>query len=53
MVEVPLEEFGLAENEAFEVEDLLTGDVFRWQGRRNYIRLLPWEKAGHVLRLRR
>jgi starch synthase (maltosyl-transferring) len=53
MVEVPLEQFGLGEKEAYEVEDLLTGDVFRWQGRRNFVRLAPWEKVAHVLRLRR
>ncbi len=51
MVSVPLEEFSLAEDQPFEVEDLLTNDRYQWRGRRNYIRLIPGQKAGHILRI--
>jgi starch synthase (maltosyl-transferring) len=51
IVNVPLESFGLGEHQAFEVEDLLTGEKFQWKGRRNYVRLAPGERAGHVFRI--
>ncbi len=51
MVHVPLEEFGLGDGQSYFVEDLLTGDRYRWTGRRNYVRLVPGERAGHVFRL--
>ena len=50
-VEVPLEQFGLAENANFKVEDLLTGERYTWKGRRNFVRLVPGEKTGHILRV--
>lgn len=52
MVHVPLEAFGLSESQTFTVEDLLTGETFKWHGRRNYVRLTPGKRAGHLLRLR-
>ena len=52
MVNVPLESFGLGEHQAFEVEDLLTGEKFQWKGRRNYVHLAPGERAGHIFRIR-
>ncbi len=52
MIHVPLESFGLGEHQAFEVEDLLTGEKFQWKGRRNYVRLAPGERAGHIFRIR-
>ena len=51
MVHVPLEELGLSEDQMFEVEDLLTAVRHTWRGRRNYVRLDPSERVGHVLRL--
>ena len=36
-----------------EVEDLLTGIRHTWRGRRNYVRLDPNERVGHVMRLLR
>ncbi len=53
MVEVPLAELGLRRDEPFLVHDLLSGERYRWQGPRNYVRLDPSEKVGHVLRLER
>jgi starch synthase (maltosyl-transferring) len=50
-VHVPLEEFGLVEGAAYQVEDLLTGERYQWKGRQNFVRLTPGLAAGHVLRL--
>jgi starch synthase (maltosyl-transferring) len=36
---------------AFVVTDLLTGDRYDWHVGRNYVRLDPGERAGHVLRV--
>ncbi|MDE3128214.1 MAG: alpha-1,4-glucan--maltose-1-phosphate maltosyltransferase, partial [Gemmatimonadota bacterium] len=51
MVHVPLGDLGFGEDEPFEVEDLLTGTRYTWRGERNYVRLDPAERAGHVLRV--
>ncbi|HEY5956633.1 MAG TPA: alpha-1,4-glucan--maltose-1-phosphate maltosyltransferase [Polyangiaceae bacterium] len=53
MVHIPLEQLGLGEEEMFEVEDLLTGIRHTWRGRRNYVRLDPNERVGHIMRLLR
>jgi starch synthase (maltosyl-transferring) len=50
-VHVPLEEFGLQEGQPFEIEDLLTGERFPWNGRANFVRLVPGKTPGHVLRV--
>jgi starch synthase (maltosyl-transferring) len=52
-VTVPLEEFGLSEGELYQVHDLLTGERFHWQGRRNFVRLDPAVRAAHLFRIRR
>jgi starch synthase (maltosyl-transferring) len=52
-VHVPLQQFGLASGDAYQVQDLLTGAHFLWQGERNYVSLDPHSAAAHVLRLRR
>jgi starch synthase (maltosyl-transferring) len=53
-VHVPLEDFELREDEAYQMHDLLTDARYIWHGRRNYIELNPHlEQAAHVFRLRR
>jgi starch synthase (maltosyl-transferring) len=51
MVHVPVMELGLAEDQPFGVEDLLTGERYAWRGSSNYVRLDPTERVGHVLRV--
>ncbi len=51
MVHVPLVDLGLRDDQPFEVEDLLTGTRYTWQGSRNYVRLDPAERPGHLLRV--
>ena len=54
MVHVPLDLFGITEQEPYTVEDLLTGARYTWRGSRNYVRLDPHaQQAGHILRLER
>ena len=50
-VQVPLAELSLREDEPFVVEDLLSGERYTWRGARNYVRLDPAHRVGHVLRL--
>jgi len=52
-VDLPLDRFGIGWDEAFEVEDLLTGSVWSWRGARNYIELNPHHLPAHILRVRR
>jgi starch synthase (maltosyl-transferring) len=51
MVTLPLSDLGLPEDRPFEVEDLLTGSRYSWRGARNYVRLDPSERVGHLLRV--
>ncbi len=50
MTNLDLEKLGLATDEAFEVEDLLTGARYAWRGSSNYVALRP-EVTAHVLRV--
>lgn len=49
--EVPLWEFGLADEASIEVEDLLHGNHFTWHGKRHRIRLEPHERPYAIWRL--
>ncbi|MGH7689979.1 MAG: alpha-amylase family glycosyl hydrolase, partial [Gemmatimonadaceae bacterium] len=51
MVHVPLRDLGIGDNQPFVVEDLLTGTRYTWRGPRNYVRLDPAERPGHLLRV--
>ncbi len=42
-----LDELGAGEG-AFEVEDLLGGETYTWQGSRNYVELDPQRQAAHI-----
>ncbi|HEY2405700.1 MAG TPA: alpha-1,4-glucan--maltose-1-phosphate maltosyltransferase [Polyangiaceae bacterium] len=53
MIELPLEQMGLDPNEPYEMSDLLTGARYTWRGSRNYVRLDPVERVGHVFRVGR
>lgn len=51
-VQLPLEEFGLDSQRPFEVNDLLSGTRYQWQGARNYVELNPSQIPAHVLKVR-
>ena len=50
---VPIERFGIGENESYQVEDLLTNERFVWRGRRNFVMLDPNSRPAHIFRVRR
>ena len=51
VVHVPIDAIGLAPDQEFQVEDLLTGVRYTWRGSRNYVRLDPHGQPAHVLRV--
>ena len=50
-VEVPIAELEIGPEEAYVVEDLLTGARYTWRGARNYVRLDPAQQPGHLFRV--
>ncbi|MFH2202537.1 MAG: maltotransferase domain-containing protein [Elusimicrobiota bacterium] len=52
-VDLPLADFGLDENQPYQVHDLLTDARYPWRGRRNYVELRPREVPAHILRIER
>lgn len=52
VLDMPTESFGGSEGE-YSVRDLLTDEVYTWKGRRNYVRLVPGERPGHIIRVER
>jgi starch synthase (maltosyl-transferring) len=51
-VELPLPDLGIDPGQPYQMEDLLTGESFLWQGARNYIELDPSVCPAHVFRVR-
>ena len=51
-LELPLAELGIDDAHAYELEDLLTGERYVWQGARNYVELDPGICPAHVFRIR-
>jgi starch synthase (maltosyl-transferring) len=52
-VTLPMEALRIAEDRGYEVEDLLTGAHYWWNGPRNYVELNPARLPGHILRIDR
>lgn len=52
-VELPIQEFGLASDEPYQMHDLLTDARYMWYGSRNYIELHPHKLPAHVFHIRR
>jgi starch synthase (maltosyl-transferring) len=50
---LPLAELGLAEDESYQVHDLITDARYLWQGARNYLELNPQAVPAHIFRLAR
>lgn len=49
--DLDLARLGLLENQSYLVEDLLNGERYAWNGRRNYVVLEPGSKPAHILRV--
>jgi len=52
-VDVPIDQFGSMEGDAYLVEDLLSDARYVWRGGRNYVELDPEIQPAHVFRVRR
>ncbi len=52
-VYVPIESFGQMESDVYQVQDLLSGAIYAWRGRRNYVELDPDIQPAHVFLVRR
>lgn len=52
-VDVPVDQFGQMETDAYEVHDLLNDARYIWRGRRNYVELDPNIQPAHIFRVRR
>jgi starch synthase (maltosyl-transferring) len=52
-IDVPLDQFGSMEGEAYQVHDLLSDARYTWHGRRNYVELDPEIQPAHIFRVRR
>lgn len=52
-IDVPLELFGCAPEETYEMEDLLTDVRYLWSGSRNFVHLDTDQKIAHVFRIHR
>ncbi|MGE0594078.1 MAG: alpha-1,4-glucan--maltose-1-phosphate maltosyltransferase [Vicinamibacterales bacterium] len=48
-IEVPVETLGADAGTPYRVRDLLSGDVYAWQGSRHYVRLDPAGVPAHIL----
>jgi starch synthase (maltosyl-transferring) len=51
-VELPLGSFGLDPRQPFQVEDMLTGARYQWQGSTNFVELDPSHMPAHILKIR-
>ena len=49
--DLDLEELGVQDGRPFEVEELLTGETYRWTSRVNFVSLDPAEAPAHVFRV--
>ena len=47
-IDLPLERLGLMAHRPFQVQDVLTGAVFQWQGPQNFVELDPRATPAHV-----
>jgi starch synthase (maltosyl-transferring) len=52
-IDVPTKDLGLTPDSPYQVEDLLTGEIFSWNGSRNFISLDPTQRVAHILRVRK
>jgi starch synthase (maltosyl-transferring) len=50
-VSLDMSELGLASGDAFDVDDLLAGNLYHWRGSRNYVELRPAEAPAHIFRV--
>ena len=52
-VDLPIDQFGIGDDETYQVHDLLSDARYFWHGRRNYVELNPQLQPAHIFRIRR
>ena len=52
-VHLPIDQFALAEDETYQVHDLLSDVRYVWHGSHNYVELDPELQPAHIFRIRR
>ena len=52
-IHLPIDQFGIGENELYQVQDLLNDEYYLWRGRKNFVDLTPNVKQAHIFRIRR
>ncbi|MFZ0616475.1 MAG: alpha-1,4-glucan--maltose-1-phosphate maltosyltransferase [Chthoniobacterales bacterium] len=52
-IDVPTGDLGLSPDSPYQVEDLLTGEVFSWRGVRNFVSFDPSRRIAHILCVRK
>ncbi|HEV2970429.1 MAG TPA: alpha-1,4-glucan--maltose-1-phosphate maltosyltransferase [Pirellulales bacterium] len=52
-VQLPLAQLGVREDKPYQMEDLLSGTRYTWQGNRGWVDLAPQPMPAHLFRLRR
>jgi starch synthase (maltosyl-transferring) len=50
-IRLPLASLGLFPDASFQVRDLLSGNVYTWQGEWQYIELNPYQMPAHIFRI--
>lgn len=53
ILRIPIEHFGIAENEEYEIEELITGKVFKWKGSESEIELNPNEEPAMIFKIKK
>ena len=51
MVQVPIWQLGIANDQEYRVRDLLTDATYTWRGEWNYVELDPYMLPMHLLRI--
>lgn len=50
---LPLADFGIGEDDLYQVHDLLRDEYYLWRGAQNYVELAPGDKQAHIFKIRR
>ena len=50
---VPIQDYGIADDEAFQALELITGESYEWRGRRQFVRLDPQQIPGQIFLITR
>jgi len=53
VVDVPIDRFGIAPDQPYRMRELLSDEVYDWQGSQGYVRLFPDESPAQIFRLER